>query len=115
MRRHIDPAWEISVQDVKDRLDAGQSLLLVDVRQPEEHEHCRIEKSLLFPLPRLQSAVEEIRQLAQGQSVITYCHHGHRSVQAAAMLREAGIGRVMSMAGGIDAWSTEIDSSVPRY
>lgn len=113
--RHIDPNWEVSVQDVKAMLDRGDPLVLIDVRQPEEYELCRIDSALHYPLPGLKSKAHEIAELAKDRPIFTYCHHGHRSVQAAVFLREAGLGRVMSMAGGIDAWSAQIDSAMPRY
>lgn len=115
MMRHIDPNWEVTAQDVKVRIDAGEALVLIDVRQPEELEICGIEAAHLFPLPNLKSSIGEIAALAEGRAIITFCHHGHRSVQAAVFLREAGIGRVHSMAGGIDAWSRTVDANVPRY
>lgn len=115
MNRHLDPQWEVSVDDLKSRMDAGENILLIDVRQPEEFEVCRITGAHHIPLPRLQEHIEHVRTLAEGREIITYCHHGHRSVQAAAILREAGLGRVLSMAGGIDAWSARIDASVARY
>lgn len=115
MSRHIDPRWEITVQDVKAMLDRGEPVALIDVRQPEEYETARIEGAHLFPLPHLRESVGHIEKIAEGKMVVTHCHHGHRSVQAAAFLREAGMGRVVSMAGGIHAWSMEIDSSVPMY
>jgi len=113
--KHIDPQWEVSAQEVKSRLDKGEDFVLLDVRQPEEADMCRIDGSHLFPLPSLQQQVEEIRGLTNGRPIVTYCHHGHRSVQAAAILRESGLGRVMSMAGGIDSWSVTVDASVGRY
>ncbi len=115
MSRHIDPQWEISVRDVKSMIDRGDPVALIDVRQPEEFDTARIESAHLFPLPQLRESVGEIRKLAEGRVVVTHCHHGHRSVQAAAFLREAGLGRVVSMAGGIHAWSIEIDPAVPQY
>lgn len=113
--QNIDTEWEISVQDVKARIDSGEDFLFLDVRQPEEYEHCRIDGTRLVPLPEFQVRLDEIRQMAGGREVIAHCHHGHRSVQAAALLREAGLGRTLSMAGGIDAWSIAIDNSIPRY
>ncbi|MCG8405853.1 MAG: hypothetical protein MI923_11710 [Phycisphaerales bacterium] len=113
--QNIDPDWEITVQDVKARMDKDEDFFFLDVRQSEEYEHCRIDGTTLVPLPELQSRLEEIGRLAAGREIIAHCHHGHRSMQAAVLLRQAGLGTARSMAGGIDAWSIQIDRAVPRY
>lgn len=113
--RGINAEWEVSVQQTRQLLDAGDGFVLLDVRNPDEHATCRIEGAVLVPLPELPARLDEIRDLANGKTIVAHCHHGGRSLKAAAMLREAGLGPVKSMAGGIDAWSLEIDSSVPRY
>ncbi|GJQ27127.1 MAG: hypothetical protein HBSAPP02_21590 [Phycisphaerae bacterium] len=113
--RGINAEWEISVQQARQMLDAGDGCVLLDVRNPDEHATCRIQGAVPMPLPDLANRLDELRDLASGKTVIVHCHHGVRSLKAAAMLREAGLGPVKSMAGGIDAWSLEIDPSVPRY
>lgn len=113
--REINAEWEVSVQQTRQMLDAGDGLVLLDVRNPDEHATCRIRGAVLVPLPDLANRLDELRDLVAGKTVVAHCHHGGRSLKAAAMLREAGLGQVKSMAGGIDAWSREIDPSVPRY
>jgi len=105
---------EISVEDLSQRLEHGERPLLVDVRQPWEHELSRLPDSLLLPLSELPSRAAEV-QPAPGQLVVCYCHHGVRSLHAAALLSGAGVPDVVSLAGGIEAWSEQIDPSVPRY
>ncbi|HYR19022.1 MAG TPA: rhodanese-like domain-containing protein [Myxococcales bacterium] len=105
---------EISVEDLSQRLERGERPLLVDVRQPWEHELSRLPDSLLLPLGELASRAAEI-QPAPGQLVVCYCHHGLRSLRAAEVLSRAGLSGVASLAGGIEAWSLQIDPSVPRY
>jgi adenylyltransferase/sulfurtransferase len=105
---------EISVEDLSQRLERGERPLLVDVRQPWEHELSRLPDSLLLPLGELASRAAEI-QPAPGQLVVCYCHHGLRSLHAAEVLSRAGLSAVASLAGGIEAWSLQIDPSVPRY
>jgi adenylyltransferase/sulfurtransferase len=105
---------EISVEDLSQRLERGERPLLVDVRQPWEHELSRLPDSLLLPLGELASRAAEI-QPAPGQLVVCYCHHGLRSLHAAEVLSRAGLSGVASLAGGIEAWSLQIDPSVPRY
>ncbi|QDV89725.1 putative adenylyltransferase/sulfurtransferase MoeZ [Phycisphaerae bacterium RAS2] len=111
----INAEWEVSVQQTRQMLNDRDGFVLLDVRNPDEHSTCRIEGALLFPLSDLANRLDELRDLAEGKTVVAHCHHGGRSLKAAALLREAGLGPVKSMAGGIDAWSLEIDPSVPRY
>jgi len=106
-------AREISVDDLARKLERGEEPLLVDVRQPWEHELARLPGSLLLPLGELPSRTAEV-QPGPGQLVVCYCHHGVRSLRAAEVLSGAGIPAV-SLAGGIDAWSQQIDPSLPRY
>ena len=105
---------EITVEELARDLERGKSPLLVDVRQPWEHDLSRLEGSVLLPLPELPSRAAEVRP-APGQLVVCYCHHGVRSRNAAQILSQAGLLDVVSLAGGIDAWSERIDPSVPRY
>lgn len=102
---------QITPLDVKQRLDRGAKILLVDVRQEWEHKTCRIEGATLVPLDSMASSLA----LFQGaQEVVVYCHHGVRSLNAVVWLRQQGIA-ARSMSGGIARWSEEIDPSVPRY
>lgn len=111
----INAEWEVTVQDVKARLDGGEKFLLLDVREPSEYQICKIKGAHLIPLGELPNRIEEVRKLAAGMPIIAHCHHGGRSMSAAAALRKGGLPGVKSMAGGIDAWSIVIDPSVPRY
>ncbi len=92
----------------------GDSLYVVDVRQPWEHELARLPDDILVPLDELADRADEITPPA-GALVVTYCHHGVRSLNAAAILEQLGHTNVASLAGGIDAWSRLIDPSVARY
>lgn len=112
---NIDPNWEVSVSDVDAMRKRGEAFLLLDVRQPEEFAICKIEGAQLIPLHDLESRVDDVKRLAAGKAVVTQCHHGGRSLSAAAILRKAGLADVKSMAGGIDQWSLQIDAKVPRY
>lgn len=103
---------EIQPKDVKQRLDRGDKFLLVDVRQPWEFDLCRIEGAKLVPLDALPSSLQ---QFEAAEDVVVYCHHGRRSLDAVAWLRQQGVESARSMAGGIERWSQEIDSNVPRY
>ena len=103
---------EITPTAVKARLDRGEKLVLVDVREPWEYEVCRIQGAKLVPLGTLASS---LKTLPDVDEVICYCHHGMRSLDAAAWLRFQGIEKAKSMAGGIERWSLEVDSKIPRY
>jgi rhodanese-related sulfurtransferase len=92
----------------------GESIYLVDVRQPWEHELVRLADDVLVPLDRLADQFDDVAP-PPGALVVTYCHHGVRSINAAAMLERLGHAKVASLAGGIDAWSQLIDPSLPRY
>lgn len=105
---------EIEVQELKALLDAGEKVLLVDVRQDWEHELARLPDSVLLPLHELPERLDEL-EVPEGGRVVVYCHHGIRSLTGAAILEHAGIRGALSLAGGIDAWSARIDPSVPRY
>jgi rhodanese-related sulfurtransferase len=103
---------EIEPHEVRQMLSRGDEFLLVDVREPWEYETARIEGSVLVPMREIPG---HVTRLAGTESVVLYCHHGIRSLDAAAWLRSQGISGARSMAGGIDRWSIEVDPKVPRY
>jgi rhodanese-related sulfurtransferase len=103
---------EITPADVKARVDRGDKLFLIDVREPWEHQLCRIEGAKLVPLGSLAASLQTLPEVDE---LICYCHHGMRSLDAAAWLRLQGIEKAKSLAGGIERWSVEIDPKVPRY
>ena len=103
---------EITPADVKARLDQGEKLVLIDVREPWEYALCRIEGAKHVPLGSLAASLETLPDVDE---VICYCHRGMRSLDAAAWLRFHGIERAKSLAGGIERWSLEVDPKVPRY
>jgi len=103
---------EITPRQVKERLDRGEKLLLVDVREPHEHALCRIDGAVLIPMGAIPA---NLQKLDTDEDVICFCHHGMRSLDVANWLRQQGVRSAKSMAGGIDRWSSEIDPNVPRY
>ncbi|HXW54431.1 MAG TPA: rhodanese-like domain-containing protein [Candidatus Cybelea sp.] len=112
MPNEPDREMEIDPRSVEERLGRGASFLFVDVREHWEHDLCRIEGATLIPLREIPA---QLARFGNAEEVILFCHHGMRSLDAAAWLRSQGIGRARSMAGGIDRWSREIDPAVPRY
>jgi len=107
------PAMEIGPREVRRRLETGQKIRLVDVREPFEHELAYIAGAELIPLRSVPQALDSLR--ATAEPLVVFCHHGVRSLQAVAWLRQQGIANCWSMAGGIDRWSLEIDPVVARY
>jgi len=105
---------QINVKQLAQHLADGQSVYLVDVRQPEEHEAAALPESYLIPLGELPGRADEIRPPGDAL-VVVYCHHGIRSLSGAAILEQLGFTKVVSLAGGIDAWSLHVDPKVPRY
>jgi rhodanese-related sulfurtransferase len=106
---------EISPQEVKRRVDAGDSLELIDCREPHEYQLARIEGAMLIPLRGIAAELAALEARARQSTLVVYCHHGIRSMRAVEWLREQGIETCQSMSGGIDAWSLAVDPSVPRY
>jgi sulfur-carrier protein adenylyltransferase/sulfurtransferase len=102
---------EIGARELEQARHQGD-LVLLDVREPHEHAMARIEGARLVPLQSLPSRVAE---LDPQQSFVVYCHHGQRSKMALDFLRRAGFTRARHLRGGIDAWSREVDPTVPRY
>ena len=103
---------QIQPAELKRMLDAGQPLVLLDVREPDEHAFCALVGSVLRPLGELAARVVEVQP--DGVPVVVYCHHGVRSLSGAAILIRAGI-EAVSLAGGIDRWTLSVDPDVPRY
>jgi adenylyltransferase/sulfurtransferase len=105
---------QIGPRQLASMLSRGEPVYLVDVRQPWEHQIAALPGSLLIPLDQLAERCDDVQPPA-GALVLAYCHHGIRSLNAAAMLEKLGHARVASLAGGIDRWSLEVDPQVPRY
>ncbi len=112
---------DLSPADLKRRLDAGESLTLLDVREPAERAFCALPApvggaNLHVPMREIPANLEAIREASTaGGPLVVYCHHGVRSLMAAHWLAEQGLENVANLAGGIDAWSLKADPSTPRY
>jgi rhodanese-related sulfurtransferase len=103
---------EISVSQLKRLRDENADFVLLDVREPDEVQAARIEPSVHIPMGQVQSRTDE---LPGGKPIVVLCHGGYRSGRVARYLRENGFPEAVNLAGGIDAWSLEIDPAVPRY
>src|SRR4029453_18974615 len=107
----MDLDLEISPQDVAALMKDGR-VTLVDVRTPQEFAICRIEGSRLVDE---ELAKEIVETWPKDTPIVTICHHGVRSLDAAVFLRQQGFTDARSMSGGIDVWSQTIDATIPRY
>ncbi len=107
-----DAIPQATPEEVRRRLEAGEPLLLVDVREPEEVLAAALPDALLCPLSRFS---EWIGHLPKDKPLVIFCHRGIRSMHVALALAERGHRNLTNMTGGIDLWSTQVDPSVPRY
>lgn len=108
---------EMTVKELKALLDSGaKDFVLLDVRNPNEYEIAKIPGSVLVPLPEIENGngVAKVRELLNGHRLIAHCKMGGRSAKALAILKEAGMTGT-NVKGGINAWSQEVDTSVPQY
>lgn len=105
-------SYTITVRELKDRMDKGEKLFLLDVREPHEYSLAKIEGSVLIPLGQIP---QSLKQLDPNAEIVAYCHKGMRSADAVGFLLQQGFPNVKNLIGGIEAWSHEIDPSVPRY
>jgi adenylyltransferase/sulfurtransferase len=104
----------VSAFELRRRLDRGEDMLLLDVRDEDEFQKARIEGARLIPVSDLEKRLDEIADLRH-RPIVVYCHHGPRSRRAAKLLLSRGFDRVEELVGGIEAWSVTVDPSVPRY
>lgn len=105
--------YEISAAEVKAKLDRGDDFLLLDVREPSEFETARIEGAKLMPMGDVPARAHQ--ELDPEGSIVVICHHGVRSMNVTAWLRQQGFEKAQSMRGGIDAWARSVDPKVPMY
>lgn len=104
---------QITASELKARLDAGDDIQLIDVRQPDEYEFARIPGAKLIPLGEIPSRMSEIDPTRE---TVVHCKMGGRSARAIEAMQQAGFtGKLINMAGGITAWSNDVDPNVPKY
>jgi rhodanese-related sulfurtransferase len=108
-----DPPIEMPPTELKARLDSGESVRLIDVREPEEYAVCRIEGAQLIPMRKVPENLNDLRN-EEGLMVV-YCHHGMRSRRVVDWLRAQGVRNCRNLSGGIDLWSVAADPAVARY
>lgn len=123
------PIPQISARDLAARIDSDDGVFLLDVRNPNEWEICRLENAVMLPLPTLQREAQaiafggtpakdsELAQIPRDRDVVVYCHTGVRSLYAIMMLRAIGYApeRLVNLTGGIDSWATDVDPTMATY
>jgi len=105
-------SFAITPKELKFRLDKGEQLVLLDVREQWEYDLAKLSGSLLIPLATLP---QSLARLNRDSEIIAICHHGMRSADATNFLLQQGFTKVKNLVGGIDAWSAQVDGTVPRY
>ncbi|MGH8013217.1 MAG: rhodanese-like domain-containing protein [Candidatus Binataceae bacterium] len=103
---------EIEPLELKRRLDRGDQLTVIDVREPGEIELAEFVGAVRIPMDEIPSRLAELNP--NGETVVV-CHHGVRSMQVAMHLAQMGFQHVLNLSGGIDAWSLTVDPATPRY
>jgi rhodanese-related sulfurtransferase len=105
---------DIDVRTLKQMRDSGEKFTLLDCREPHEVATARIEGSIHIPMREIPGRLAELAAQKEDR-IVTHCHHGGRSLRVTQFLRQQGYEQAQNLAGGIDAWSVEVDSKVPRY
>ena len=105
--------YEITPEEVKSKLDRGEGFMLLDVREPWEFETAHMNGAKLLPMGDIPSRAHQ--ELDPEDHIVVICHHGVRSMNVTAWLRQQGFEKAQSMRGGIDAWSRTVDRKVPTY
>lgn len=104
---------QITATELKKRIDAGDDIQLIDVRQPDEYNFAKIEGAKLIPLGEI---IQRMNEIDENRETVVHCKAGGRSARAIQALQQAGFkGELINLAGGITAWSNEVDSKVPKY
>jgi adenylyltransferase/sulfurtransferase len=104
---------EITATELKQRLDNGDDIQIIDVREHDEYNFCRLENTKLIPLSQVIQRMDEIDS---SRETVVHCKGGVRSARAIEALTRSGFtGKLINLKGGIMAWSDEVDTSVPKY
>jgi rhodanese-related sulfurtransferase len=105
-------SFVITPKELKSKLENGDKLILLDVREQWEYDLAKLSGSMLIPLGTLP---QSLTKLNRDSEIVAICHHGMRSADATNFLLQQGFANVKNLVGGIDAWSAQVDGTVPRY
>lgn len=103
---------QLTVRELKERLELGDPPLLLDVRESWELARCQLPGTTWIPMGQI---VDRVNELGREKEIVVVCHHGIRSWQVAKFLEHEGFENVANLNGGVDAWAKEIDPSMPLY
>jgi rhodanese-related sulfurtransferase len=103
----------VTVTELKARLDEGENLRLIDVRESDEWSLVHLPGAELIPLSQFQQRATG--ELSPEETIVLYCHHGMRSARAQGFLKAQGFDKVINLTGGIDAWAVQVDPGMKRY
>jgi adenylyltransferase/sulfurtransferase len=106
------PLQQITSKQLKEMLDEGKKVTLLDVREPQEWDITALPNAKLIPLGDVPTRMNE---LDTADEIVVYCHHGMRSARAISFLQKMGFSKLKNLAGGIDAWAVNVDNDMPRY
>lgn len=103
---------QLTVRELKQRLELGDPPVLLDVRESWELARCQLPGTTWIPMGQI---VDRVNELGKEKEIVVVCHHGIRSWQVAKFLEHEGFANVANLSGGVDAWAKEIDPSMPLY
>jgi rhodanese-related sulfurtransferase len=106
---------QIDAPTLSEAMRSGRALALLDVREPWEFAHAKIDGATNVPMSSIPAQIEEIRTLRGERELVVICHHGVRSMHVAQFLAAQGVDDLLNLHGGIDAWSRLVDPTVPVY
>ncbi|HEY9714523.1 MAG TPA: rhodanese-like domain-containing protein [Chroococcales cyanobacterium] len=109
----LESQTEILPLELKALMDAGTEVIVLDIREPLEVAICRLPDSLHIPMRHLPDRLAELEKFRESD-IVVYCHAGIRSAACVAYMRDRGF-KALNLRGGIDAWSHDVDKTVPRY
>ena len=107
----------LAVKSLRDKAQSGggRKIELIDVRELAEHATAAIDGAELIPMNTVPQRLQYLEGKADDATLVIFCHHGMRSLMVVNWLREQGVADCVSMSGGIDQWTSDVDASVPRY
>ncbi len=108
----VDEEFQITVDELKEKVENGSPVVLLDVREPMEWEIAHLENAVLMPVAQVP---ERVNELSTADEIVVYCKTGVRSARITNFLRELGFRKVKNLVGGIDAWAEYVDPEMPRY
>lgn len=105
---------EISATELKEKLDNGEEIVLLDIREPHELQIAKLDNTVHIPMGEIESRISDLEKY-KDKDIVVFCRVGRRSLGCTEYLREKGFTNVLNLTGGLHAWSDEIDPEVMKY